>query len=95
MIERPAAILAILTALNLINYLDRYLVVGVGTGLQAELRISDGEFGDVTTAFMWGYFITSPLFGWLGDRLRGSVVGVELGYRRWSCSLHLIVQLPI
>ncbi len=68
MIQGHAAILAILTALNLVNYLDRYLVVGVGTGLQADLHINDGQFGDVTTAFMWGYFITSPLFGWLGDR---------------------------
>jgi predicted MFS family arabinose efflux permease len=67
-IQSRLAILAILTALNLINYLDRYLVVGVGTGLQRELRIGDGEFGDIATAFMWGYFITSPLFGWLGDR---------------------------
>jgi MFS family permease len=67
-IKSPVAILAILTALNLVNYLDRYLVVGVGTGLKAELHIGYGQFGDVTTAFMWGYFITSPLFGWLGDR---------------------------
>jgi MFS family permease len=67
-IRSPAAILAILTALNLINYLDRYLVVGVGTGLKAELHLGYGEFGDVTTAFMWGYFVTSPIFGWLGDR---------------------------
>ena len=68
MLKSPVAILAILSALNLINYLDRYLVVGVGTGLQADLHILDGEFGDVTTAFMWGYFLTSPIFGWLGDR---------------------------
>lgn len=68
MIHSRLAILAILTALNLINYLDRYLVVGVGTGLQAELGINDGQFGDIATAFMWGYFVTSPLFGWLGDR---------------------------
>jgi MFS family permease len=69
-IRSPVAILAILTALNLLNYLDRYLIVGVGTGLQAELQINDGQFGDVITAFMWGYFVTSPLFGWLGDRYR-------------------------
>lgn len=68
MIQSRLAILAILTALNLINYLDRYLVVGVGTGLQAELGVSDGQFGDIATAFMWGYFVTSPVFGWLGDR---------------------------
>lgn len=83
MIKRPAAILAILTALNLINYLDRYLVVGVGTGLQAELGIGDGQFGDVTTAFMWGYFATSLVFGWLGDRY-GRKWLLALGVAIWS-----------
>ncbi len=68
MVKSPVTILAVLTALNLINYLDRYLVVGVGTGLKAGLGLHYGQFADVTTAFMWGYFITSPLFGWLGDR---------------------------
>lgn len=68
MITRPIAVLLVLTALNLVNYLDRYLVVGVGTALQNDLHIDDAQFGSVTSAFMWGYFITSPIFGWLGDR---------------------------
>jgi MFS family permease len=67
-VKSPVAILTVLTALNLINYLDRYLVVGVGEGLKADLHLDYGQFGDVTTAFMWGYFVTSPIFGWLGDR---------------------------
>jgi MFS transporter, Spinster family, sphingosine-1-phosphate transporter len=36
--------------------------------LQAEMRINDGEAGRLVTAFMIGYFLTSPLFGYLGDR---------------------------
>lgn len=68
MIQSRLAILAILTALNLVNYLDRYLVIGVGTGLQNELHINYEQFGVIATAFMWGYFVTSPIFGWLGDR---------------------------
>ena len=36
--------------------------------LQTEMHISDGDAGRLVTAFMIGYFLTSPLFGYLGDR---------------------------
>ncbi len=64
----PAWILFILTGLNLFNYLDRYVLSAVATPLQKDLGINDTQFGWLPTAFMIGYFVTSPLFGWLGDR---------------------------
>jgi MFS transporter, Spinster family, sphingosine-1-phosphate transporter len=67
-IKRPAAILTLLTALNLLNYLDRFLVMAVSPKIRESLSLSGVQTGWVTTAFMFGYFLTSPLFGWLGDR---------------------------
>jgi MFS family permease len=64
----PAWILFILTGLNLFNYLDRYVLSAVLTPLQKDLGINDGQAGRLVTAFMIGYFVTSPVFGWLGDR---------------------------
>jgi MFS family permease len=64
----PAWILFILTGLNLFNYLDRYVLSAVVTPLQKDLGINDGQTGRLVTAFMIGYFVTSPVFGWLGDR---------------------------
>lgn len=64
----PAWVLFILTGLNLFNYLDRYVLSAVLTPLQKDLGINDGQAGRLVTAFMIGYFITSPIFGWLGDR---------------------------
>jgi MFS family permease len=64
----PAWVLFILTGLNLFNYLDRYVLSAVVTPLQKDLGINDGQTGRLVTAFMIGYFITSPVFGWLGDR---------------------------
>jgi MFS family permease len=64
----PAWILSILTGLNLFNYLDRYVLSAVLTPLQKDLGINDGQAGRLMTAFMIGYFVTSPVFGWLGDR---------------------------
>ncbi len=60
--------LFILTSLNLLNYLDRYVVSAVLTPIRDEFRVSDGELGRINTIFMIGYFLTSPLFGYLGDR---------------------------
>jgi len=64
----PTWILFILTGLNLFNYLDRYVLSAVLTPLQKDLGINDGQAGRLVTAFMIGYFVTSPVFGWLGDR---------------------------
>src|SRR5437899_7318719 len=64
----PAWVLAILTGLNLFNYLDRFVLSAVLTPLQKDLGINDGQAGRLVTAFMIGYFVTSPVFGWLGDR---------------------------
>lgn len=62
------ATLALLTSLNLLNYLDRYLVMAVGPKIQESLGLDDSQIGWVISAFMLGYFLTSPIFGWLGDR---------------------------
>jgi len=64
----PFWTLFILTGLNLVNYLDRYVLSAVLPSLQPDLGINDGDAGRIVTAFMIGYFITSPFFGYLGDR---------------------------
>jgi MFS transporter, Spinster family, sphingosine-1-phosphate transporter len=64
----PFWTLFILTGLNLFNYLDRFVLSAVLPPLQRELSISDGQAGRLVTAFMIGYFATSPVFGFLGDR---------------------------
>ncbi len=60
--------LALLTGLNLFNYLDRYVLASVVPPIKAELLLSDAQIGWLTSAFMIGYFATSPVFGYLGDR---------------------------
>lgn len=60
--------LSFLTGLNLFNYLDRYVLPAVLTPLQKDLHLSAGDAGWANTAFMLGYFVTSPFFGYLGDR---------------------------
>lgn len=60
--------LAILSGLNLLNYLDRYVMSAVLTPMQKDLRLDDADAGWAASAFMLGYFLTAPVFGYLGDR---------------------------
>jgi MFS family permease len=65
----PVFSLVALTGLNLLDYLDRQVLAAVLTPLKDELHLSDEQLGTIATAFMLGYFLTSPIFGYLGDRL--------------------------
>jgi MFS family permease len=64
----PFWTLAILTGLNLLNYFDRYVLSAVLPSVQRDLHLNDGDAGRLNTAFMLGYFLTSPFFGYFGDR---------------------------
>ncbi len=61
--------LVALTGLNLLDYLDRMLLAAVLPPLQADLHLGDEQAGTISSAFMLGYFLTAPIFGYLGDRL--------------------------
>ncbi len=65
----PAAgTLILLVGLNLLNYLDRYILPGAQPLIQREYGWSDQRMGALTTAFFAVYMIFAPLTGWLGDR---------------------------
>jgi MFS family permease len=76
--------LGVLTLINLLNYLDRYLPSGFVPDLKAPpLGLSDTQIGLLTTAFMIVYMLAAPVFGALGDRgsrTRPIAIGVFL----WS-----------
>jgi MFS family permease len=65
----PFWTLFILTGLNLFNYLDRSVMPAVLSDIKSHFALSDGQIGRINTIFMLGYFVTSPIFGYLGDRV--------------------------
>jgi MFS family permease len=67
-IRSPRTILALLTSLNLLNYLDRFVLPAVLKGVKEELALSGALAGSLATVFLIGYFATSPIFGALADR---------------------------
>jgi len=73
-----ASLLWILTGLNLFNYMDRYVINAVRTPMAADFGMGYGESGRLFTVFMIGYFVTSPFFGYLGDRVSRKIL-IALG----------------
>jgi predicted MFS family arabinose efflux permease len=60
--------LGLLTALNLLNYTDRYVLAGVQPLVQRAFHVNDERIGALTYAFFITYMFAAPLTGWLGDR---------------------------
>lgn len=83
MIRSPGLLLALFTGLNLLNYLDRYVVSAVLPRIQEQLHLSDTQGGLLATIFLIGYFATSPIFGALGDRVSRKGL-IALGVLVWS-----------
>ena len=63
-----AGTFALLIALNLLNYIDRYILPGAQPLVQKEFGWSDHQTGALTTALFVVYMLVAPLTGWLGDR---------------------------
>ncbi len=60
----------LLIGLNLLNYLDRYILNGAQPLIQSEFHATDQQMGWLTTGFFLTYMIFAPLSGWLGDCYR-------------------------
>jgi MFS family permease len=81
--------LAILSFINLFNYLDRFLVPALFESLQhSALKLSDSELGLLMSGFLAVYTLTAPLFGALGDR-RGRPRLIAFGVGCWSLATTL------
>ena len=87
-IKLPVAAIVFLTVVNLINYFDRYIVQSVEPTITREFGLTNTEAGYVVSAFVLGYFIFSPIFGFLGDRFDRRWV-MALGLFAWSLSTAL------
>jgi MFS transporter, Spinster family, sphingosine-1-phosphate transporter len=60
--------LAVLSGINLLNYLDRYVVSAVLPDLKrGPLHLTGFELGSLMSGFLIVYMLTAPIFGRLGD----------------------------
>ena len=73
----------VLTAMNLLNYVDRWVPSATKELFKKELRLSDAETSLPLTAFVIVYMLMSPVFGTLADRWPRKVV-IAAGVALWS-----------
>ena len=80
--------LTLLLAINLFNYIDRYILAAVEPNIRDHFFTPDdpdamAKTGSLATAFLVSYMIASPVFGWLADRMpRWKLIGVSVIF--WS-----------
>jgi MFS family permease len=84
------AVLAVLTAMNLLNYVDRYILAAVLKPVQEGLGFpnDNARAGSLTTIFFVSYALFSPVVGWLGDRVTRKYL-LAVGVAVWSVATFL------
>ena len=92
--------LVLLTAMNFVNYLDRYILPAVQEQVKGEFHLTDSQLGSLTVFFFAAYVASSPLTGWLGDRFprKPMIVIAALliaAMNLWTASVHSYLSLNL
>ena len=80
---QPRTALIVLTALNLLNYVDRNVLFAVQPLVQDEFHLTNVQIGYLTSAFLIFYTLAAPFVGPLADRYSRKVI-IALGGIFWS-----------
>uniref|UniRef100_A0A6J0V8G8 Protein spinster homolog 3 isoform X1 n=1 Tax=Pogona vitticeps TaxID=103695 RepID=A0A6J0V8G8_9SAUR len=81
--KRSYLTVAVLCYLNLVNYMDWFLVAGVLLDIQKYFGLGDSSAGLLHTVFILCFLFSAPLFGYLGDRYRRKII-LAAGILLWS-----------
>ena len=79
----PRTALVLLTALNLLNYIDRSVLFAVQPLVQKEFHLTNIQLGYLTSAFLGFYMVAAPFTGPLADRYSRKLI-IVLGAVFWS-----------
>src|SRR5260370_1234766 len=73
----------VVTSLNFLNYIDRFILAAVLPRIKVEFLLTDFQLGLLANSFLIAYFLTPPLFGILGDRISRPRL-MAAGVAAWS-----------
>ena len=79
----PYALIVLLGAALMINYVDRGTISTAAPLLERQLDLTPSQLGWVLSAFFWAYVPSQPLMGWFTDRL-GAARVLATGFALWS-----------
>lgn len=79
----PWTALTLLTALNLLNYIDRSVLFAVQPLVQTEFHLTNTQVGYLTSAFLGFYMLAAPFTGPLADRYSRKLI-IVFGAIFWS-----------
>jgi MFS family permease len=79
----PLGLLLFLTLVNILNFFDRYIVHAVEPVLKSEFSLTNEQSGYLAGAFVIGYVIFCPLFGFFSDRVDRRFL-MAFGLFAWS-----------
>lgn len=82
-IASPRGVLALLLAVNILNYVDRQVVYALLPLICLDLHLSDIQAGSLASAFMVVYMLAAPPIAWLADT-RGRKPWIVTGVGLWS-----------
>ncbi|XP_006761561.1 PREDICTED: protein spinster homolog 3 [Myotis davidii] len=74
---------AVLCYINLLNYMNWFIIAGVLLDVQKFFRISDSSAGLLQTVFTGCLLLSAPVFGYLGDR-HSRKATLSFGILLWS-----------
>src|SRR5438046_7955048 len=92
--DRPAlggrTALALLLAIKLFNFIDRYVLASVEPEIRAHFFAANDPHayllsGSLGSAFLWSYMVSSLIFGWIADRFSRWVI-MGFGVILWSAA---------
>lgn len=69
MLQTPGRVVGLLALLNLVNYIDRYVLAAILPRVKEELGLTDTQSGWLQTAFLVGYLVASPAFAVLARKV--------------------------
>uniref|UniRef100_A0A8C4W3E7 SPNS lysolipid transporter 3, sphingosine-1-phosphate (putative) n=1 Tax=Gopherus evgoodei TaxID=1825980 RepID=A0A8C4W3E7_9SAUR len=81
--KRSYLAVGVLCYINLLNYMDWFIVPGVLVDVTKYFNISDSIAGLLQTVFILCFLMSAPFFGYLGDRYNRKVI-LSAGIVLWS-----------
>lgn len=79
----PYRLIGFLTLINILNFFDRYIVQAVEPLLKSEFGLTNQQSGLLGSAFVVGYTLFSPIFGFFDNRIDRRAL-MAFGLVAWS-----------